>query len=148
LDEKNNWVETTEPTYPTPKEVNEWAKYGFGHDASNQYIAVEARAKHLGVYGECKYCEGEGVLWYSDDFKKLHDEFVSFNPPEGEGFQLWETTSEGSPSSPVFKTLDELCTWCEVYATTFAHFKATKDKWKQMLDADFVVHQEGNHIFI
>ena len=32
-------------------------------------------------------------------------------PPKGEGFQLWETTTEGSPVSPVFETLDELCEW-------------------------------------
>lgn len=32
-------------------------------------------------------------------------------PPVGEGYQLWETTSEGSPISPVFTTLEELCDW-------------------------------------
>lgn len=30
-------------------------------------------------------------------------------PPKGDGYQLWETTSEGKPMSPVFATLDELC---------------------------------------
>lgn len=38
--------------------------------------------------------------------------------PEGEGYQLWENTSEGSPYSPVFKTLDELCAWLEPNAST------------------------------
>ena len=27
------------------------------------------------------------------------------------GYQLWETVSEGSPISPVFKTFKELCVW-------------------------------------
>jgi hypothetical protein len=54
-------------------------------------------------------------------------------PPKGNGYQLWETTSEGSPVSPVFETLDELCEWCEANATTFADFKATKEEWKQIL---------------
>jgi hypothetical protein len=69
-------------------------------------------------------------------------------PPKGDGYQLWETTSEGSPVSPVFKTLDELCEWCERYATTFARFKATKEQWKQMLSDDFVFHKEDNIIFM
>lgn len=69
-------------------------------------------------------------------------------PPFGDGYQLWETTSEGSPVSPVFKTLDELCEWCEDNATTFAEYKATKEEWKEMLSNDFVYHKQGNMIFI
>lgn len=69
-------------------------------------------------------------------------------PPKGEGYQLWETTTEGSPMSPVFTTLDELCEWCEINATTFAHFKATKEQWKSMLEDDCVCHKEGNVVFL
>jgi len=73
-------------------------------------------------------------------------------PPIGEGYQMWETTSEGSPASPVFKTLDELCEWCAENATRFADFKATKEKWKEMFDADFVCHKmnydKGTVVFI
>ena len=29
-------------------------------------------------------------------------------PPEGEGWQVWETVSEGSPVTPVFATSNEL----------------------------------------
>lgn len=68
--------------------------------------------------------------------------------PKGQGYQLWETTSEGSPVSPVFESLDELCEWCEDNATTFASFKATKEQWKEMLLNDFVCHKEGNVIFM
>ena len=82
------------------------------------------------------------------NFEKFFNVKLDIEPPEGEGYQLWETTSEGSPSSPVFKTLDELCEWCEENATTFAHFKATKEEWKSMLGSDFVHHKEGNAIFI
>lgn len=32
-------------------------------------------------------------------------------PPEGPGWQMWETTSEGSPISPVFETPEELARW-------------------------------------
>jgi hypothetical protein len=63
-------------------------------------------------------------------------------PPKGDGFQLWENTSEGSPVSPVFDTLDKLCEWASVNATTFAEFKATAEQWKSMLSEDFVFHKE------
>lgn len=32
-------------------------------------------------------------------------------PPTGDCFQLWETTSHGSPMSPVFETPRELAKW-------------------------------------
>jgi hypothetical protein len=83
------------------------------------------------------------------DFSEFTKEYnKTVEPPEGEGYQLWETTSEGSPVSPVFKTLDELCEWCAENATTFADFKASKEQWLSMLSDDFVFHQQGNAIFI
>jgi hypothetical protein len=134
---------------PTPKEVNEWnRKKRRGHDAINRWICVKARAKHLGVYGHCDYCNGEGIFWHNDEIKKLADVWESYDPPEGEGFQLWETTSEGSPSSPVFKTLEELCEWCEKNATVVGIKKVTKEKWLEMLSEDFVVYKEGNVLFL
>ena len=69
-------------------------------------------------------------------------------PPTGEGYQLWETTSEGSPTSPVFKTLDELCEWCAQHATTFASYTASVQEWKQMLTEGMVHHTEGNITFV
>lgn len=82
------------------------------------------------------------------EFDSFFNVKLDIEPPEGEGFQLWETTSEGSPSSPVFKTLEELCEWCEKNATTFARFKASKEEWMSMLSNDMVSHKEGNTIFI
>lgn len=83
--------------------------------------------------------------YFSEVTEKLN---ALCEPPKGEGFQLWETTSEGSPISPVFKTLDELCEWCEDNATVFADIKATKEEWKEMLEKDFVHYQRGNCIFL
>lgn len=73
---------------------------------------------------------------------------LDVEPPIGEGYQLWETTSEGSPKSPVFETLEQLCEWCEENATVFANNKATKEEWFKMLSGDRVFYQEGNCIFI
>jgi len=69
-------------------------------------------------------------------------------PPAGDGYQLWCTTCEGKPLSPVFSSLDELCAWCEVNATVFAHNKATKGEWKAMFEDGLVCHKEGNIIFM
>jgi hypothetical protein len=62
-------------------------------------------------------------------------------PPEGEGYQLWETTTEGSPQSPVFATLDELCTYAAERCTTFASNKTSAAEWRRMLDDGFVCHE-------
>lgn len=86
--------------------------------------------------------------YFSDISEKLKE---LCEPPKGEGYQLWETTSKGSPVShvsPVFETLDELCEWCEENATTFEGFKTSKEEWKEMLEKDFVCHKQGNAVFI
>lgn len=51
------------------------------------------------------------------------------DPPMGDGYQLWETTTEGSPISPVFVTLEELAEWCEDGATIIGFQKIAKEEW-------------------
>jgi hypothetical protein len=54
--------------------------------------------------------------------------------PSGEGYQMWETTSEGSPISPVFKTPEELAAWLAANnASTFADRTATYEEWLTMI---------------
>lgn len=74
--------------------------------------------------------------------QEAYDAWEPREPPEGPGYQLWETTSEGSPQSPVFADLDELCCWAETNATTFGSNRTTKEQWRKMLDEDFVRHEE------
>ena len=64
--------------------------------------------------------------------------------------QLYETTSEGTPLSPIFRAddLDGLCEWAASNATTFGRYTATKEQWLKMLSEDFVYHQEGRAIFL
>lgn len=112
------------------------------HDGSNHYRCVKIRGERLGFYGLCTVCEGSGNFWCDPKYEKLADEWERTEPPEGPGYQMWETTSEGSPSSPVFATMDELCVWCAEFATTFGSFKATAEEWRKMLDADFVYHED------
>lgn len=142
----NDW--TRKGITPTAEMVNEaTVKGNWMHDAINRSYLIETRAKRLGVYGYCKLCNGKGYI-ADPGVEKLHEKWKQKEPPKGEGFQLWESVSEGSPISPVFKTLDELAEWASTNATTFADFKATKEEWKRMLSDDFVFHKEGNVVFL
>lgn len=142
------WLKESNGYTPTADEVNAWSIDSMGHDATNNWVCVEARCKREGFETTCKACGGEGDLWPSPETKAAYEGWTKEAPPTGDGFQLWETTSEGSPTSPVFASLDELCAWCADNATTFGSFKASADKWREMLDADFVVHQQGNAVFM
>ena len=142
------WERNSPPNTPTPEEVNAWSIGGFGHDSINQWIVVGAECKRLGHSTTCSKCAGEGSLWPSAEIQKQAEEWTKTEPPVGEGYQMWETTSEGSPQSPVFATMEELCAWCATGATTFGSSRATAEQWREMLDADFVHHREGNTVFI
>jgi len=144
----NSWLPEDNGYTPTAEEVNAWSLVGMGHDSLNQWVCVEARCKREGVELECRRCGGTGGLWPSEEAKRLYDEWEEAEPPTGDGYQLWETTSEGSPQSPVFATLDELCRWCAENATTFASFKATAEQWRKMLDDGHVHHTEGTMTFL
>ena len=113
-----------------------------------QYELTEEYCRRNGFESTCPHCGGSGHVFLNDEFKRLYDEFEFVDPPTGDGYQLWETTSEGSPVSPVFASFDELCEWCAENATTFANYKATKEEWAKMLDNDFVYHKEGNVIMM
>lgn len=72
--------------------------------------ALKAAAGLPDSWGICTTCQGEGSVekypgqraeceaWFEEDH----------SPPTGEGWQVWETTSEGSPISPVFADREEL----------------------------------------
>ncbi len=143
------WMKEQNGYRPTADEVNAWSIAGFGHDAINQWVCVEARLKREGfTETQCKRCGGEGALWPTAEIKAASEAWEDVQPPTGDGYQLWETTSEGSPSSPVFTTIEALCEWCADNATTFGSAKATAKKWREMLDADFVCHVSGNSVFM
>jgi len=144
----NSWLPFDNGVIPTPEQVNEWSRKGIGHDGLNHWVCVKARAKRLGIKQNCPYCKGKGHFWFSKEIEKKAERFKGRNPPKGRGYQLWETTSEGSPISPVFKTMDELCGWAADNASTFGRYKTTKEEWRKMLDKDFVHHSEGNAVFI
>jgi hypothetical protein len=133
---------------PTADEVNRWSISGMGHDSCNQWIVCRFVCEKNQWPQECPHCAGKGSIWPSKEIESQSDAWKVIEPPTGEGFQLWSTTNEGEPTSPVFDNLDSLCSWCADNATTFGHSRATAEQWKSMLSEDFVYHQEGNAIFI
>ncbi len=145
----NSWLPFNNGYIPTAEEVNDWNIRGSGHDSLNCSIVIKAKLKRQGKSYLCGSCNGEGENWQHETAKKNYENWKEYDPPKGEGFQLWCTTSEGSPMTPVFKTLDLLCEYCEDEGVSkFGSFTATKQEWKQMLDDGFVAHKEGNMIFM
>jgi len=128
------WIDCKQPKMPSAEFVNTNQDGLHSHDGINRWKLIEHRAKRLGFYGLCKWCNGEGSYWADDSFNKLCEDWMPTEPPKGDGYQMWETTSEGSPKSPVFKTLEELCMWLEENnASMFGKETATKEEWVQRL---------------
>jgi hypothetical protein len=136
----NSWLPYNNGKIPTPEEVNSWAISGMGHDSINRMICVRARALSLGIKESdfnCKYCDGRGYLWPDDKYEELAENFEDIEPPEGNGYQLWETTSEGSPVSPVFKTPEELARWlCDNNASSFGEQTESYETWLKFVSKD------------
>jgi len=106
----------------------------FGHDSTDIWRAMHKIVQAADLpedWGTCKVCGGSGFDPAYDDER---DAWQKTEPPEGVGYQLWETTSEGSPISPVFESLDALCAWCEENATVFGPVKTTRAEWREMLE--------------
>ncbi|MEV5941301.1 hypothetical protein [Streptomyces sp. NPDC051994] len=99
------------PVAPTAEQVNEWSLRGMGHDGINAMIAVNARCKREGVDDTCLTCGGRASLEAYPGQRAEAEAWEPTAPPKGDGWQLWETVSEGSPISPVFPSADELAAW-------------------------------------
>lgn len=82
-----------------------------GHDCLDKWQAnkkIIAAAELPEAWGTCLACNGSGTIWDSPEDEQAADDWSCTEPPKGEGYQIWETVSEGSPISPVFATPEEL----------------------------------------
>jgi len=96
---------------PTAAEVNEWSLTGFGHDSCNAGVVVRARCEAAGQPVLCDLCHGDGSFEVYAGQRDEAENWQRTEPPDGDGWQAWETISEGSPISPVFPTAEGLATW-------------------------------------
>lgn len=79
----------------------------FGHDSTDAYIAVKKLGELAGLpdgWHTCQHCEGSGE---DPATRAASEAWTSTEPPTGDGYQIWETVSEGSPITPVFATPEE-----------------------------------------
>ncbi len=108
-----NWRENHNEGVPPPPaaDVNVWSLQGMGHDSSNAWYCVRAKCERLGYVYECRKCWGDGELWPSKEAKELYENWEQVEPPTGEGYQMWETVTEGSPVSPVFADKETFVNW-------------------------------------
>jgi len=112
-----------------------------GHDGCDEYAAVKKILKAAGLprtWGYCKHCKGHG-----DDptTRAASKAWKPTEPPKGKGWQLWDTTGDDCPTSPVFASAEELAVWCEKHATTFGDHRATKTQWLKMFKTKYGVEQ-------
>jgi len=106
---EKRWQKKVPAVIPTPQEVNAWSISDFpGHDAINAFVCINAECERLGQPNECAECGGAGEHWPSAEAKQAYEDWKPTDPPTGDGYQIWETVSEGSPISPVFSTPEDL----------------------------------------
>lgn len=105
---ETRWQKIEPPVTPTVEQVNEWSLRGFGHDSLNASIVIRARCGREGVHDTCPRCDGHASIETYPGQRADAEAWEPSNPPEGEGWQLWETVSEGSPITPVFASTDAL----------------------------------------
>lgn len=135
---EHGWRRRDDGYVPTPEEVNAANRRGQmslsrSHDAINRWICVDARCKRLGVAElDCARCGGEGHLWASPEVKRLHDEWTETEPPAGDGWQVWETVSEGSPVTPVFATAESLARYLSECGDSWAQKRAARGSPEQL----------------
>ena len=79
-----------------------------GYDSYAVYRALVKKLELPEGWATCTGCNGESM--HPDDVKAYND-WEPTQPPRGEGYQVWQTVSEGGPISPVFATPEELATW-------------------------------------
>jgi len=72
---------------------------------------------------------------YYDTAPDSRDYMPTWKEEEKTHFMMYETTSEGTPISPAFRTPKELATWLfDNDASSFGQTKATYEQWLNMIE--------------
>lgn len=107
------------------------------HDGINCHVLVKSRCERLSADLECPTCNGHAMIGTPEQLA-AYEEWMGTEPPTGDGWQMWETTSEGSPQTPVFATPAELAVYCADPAndcTVFASIRWTAEQWLESFGA-------------
>jgi hypothetical protein len=109
--EADGWKERDPMPTITAAQVNTWSIPGIGHDSINCSVVIRAKCVRDGHPEMCELCEGHGFTEVYPGQRADSEAWESEEPPIGEGYQLWESVSEGSPISPVFPDAEGLAQW-------------------------------------
>jgi hypothetical protein len=127
---------------PEADRFKKWLGIFMGHDAINRSICIQYRAEKIGVFGYCETCNGHLEVWDSEEAREAAEKWVKEEPPSGEGWQMWEHVSEGSPISPVFGTKEELADW--LGESTFFNNNSDRDTWLKFIEVGWCPSMVGS----
>lgn len=135
------------PIEPTPvvtaAQVNRWSLTGVGHDAINRWIVVRAKCEREGLAVECAACGGHGSIERYPGQRKDAEAWEPTDPPTGDGWQLWTTTSEGAPITPPFSTAQDLARHCVAAGVSvFGDETVDYARWLAIIAGEDFAHVE------
>lgn len=111
-----------------------------GHDTIDAHQAtrtiIDAAGLDPNTWGICPACGGAGEIEKYPGQAADQEAWEPTEPPPGHGWQLWETTSEGSPISPVFASAELLANWCANNATYFGSERASYEEWLGLISGE------------
>jgi hypothetical protein len=114
-----------------------------GRDVYRIHRALIKAASLPDKWGECPTCDGYGSAEKYPGQRAEAEAWQPTDPPEGDGWQMWQTTSEGSPVSPVFPTAEELATWlADTQASMFGQQSASREQWLAIITGEDFAHVE------
>lgn len=91
----------------------------------------------------CPKCKGHASIEKYPGQRADAEAWEPTEPPTGDGWQMWETTSEGSPISPVFATAEELADYLAATgASMFGNTTASRDRWLSIITGEDFAHVE------
>lgn len=108
----------------------------FGFDCIAAWTATKKIMAAGGLDPEtattCPVCGGDGV---DPEVKAAYEAWEREDPPAGDGWQLWSTTTEGHPMTPVFATADELARYCaDEKVSSFGGMTQTYLEWLEFFE--------------
>ena len=128
------WQPLVPAVVPTPQEVNDWNVTTVGHDSCNAFACIKAECRLLGAVYECPHCKGEGRIWNSPEDQAEAEAWERTPPPTGEGYQMWETVTAGSPTSPVFSTPRDLAAWLVANRHGTVDENTSVEQWMEFIE--------------
>jgi hypothetical protein len=120
----------------TAEEVNASQRGLNGHDSGAMHTLVRYRCERLGLPFYCDTCHGDGHLGTPEQVA-AQEAWEPTDPPVGDGWQLWETTTEGSPKSPIYATSAELVDWMTTHPCGFAGHAMTREAAEYLVSGGY-----------